>query len=107
MVPLALEPVEGVRITVLTDNLVDPLLFPAEAIARITWARQLAAARPRVASAVSEQPSFLLSSRGGNLADTVREALEKGRLVRCVAGYGTLAGSEPGCCQQGRNSLQT
>ena len=42
--------VDGVRITILMDNVTDPLLFPTQHVERTTWFHHLA--KPRVASAV-------------------------------------------------------
>jgi hypothetical protein len=42
METIRLEPVDSVRITILMDNLTDPLLFPVQHIERTTWLHQLA-----------------------------------------------------------------
>ena len=49
-VPLAA--VDAVRITILMDNVTDPLIFPTEHVGRMTWLHHLA--KPRVASAVTD-----------------------------------------------------
>jgi len=51
MVTIPLASVDAVRITILMDNVTDPLLFPSEQVERTTWLHQLA--RPRLASAVT------------------------------------------------------
>lgn len=47
---IALEPVDRVRVTVLVDNLVDPLLVDRDAIWRPNWPRALNGALPRAAA---------------------------------------------------------
>jgi hypothetical protein len=51
MATIPLVPVDAVRITILMDNLTDPLLFASEGVDRTTWLHQLA--RPRMTSAVT------------------------------------------------------
>jgi len=63
MVTIPLEPVDAIRITILMDNVTDPLLFPAQGVERATWIHQLA--RPRVASAVTDGlPDALIAQPG-------------------------------------------
>ena len=45
MATIPLAPVDAVRITILMDNVTDPLLFPTEQVGRTTWFHQLA--KPR------------------------------------------------------------
>jgi len=61
-VPLA--PVDAVRITILMDNLTDPLLFPTEQVERTTWFHHLG--RPRVTSALTDDglPDALIAEPG-------------------------------------------
>jgi 7,8-dihydropterin-6-yl-methyl-4-(beta-D-ribofuranosyl)aminobenzene 5'-phosphate synthase len=61
-VPLA--PVDAVRITILMDNVTDPLLFPAEHVERTTWFHHLA--KPRTASALTDDglPDALIAQPG-------------------------------------------
>ena len=63
-IPIPLMPVDGVRITILMDNVTDPLLFPTEHVERTTWFHHLA--RPRVASAVTDDglPDALIAQPG-------------------------------------------
>ena len=64
MASIPLTPVDAVRITILMDNVSDPLLFPAEHVERTTWFHHLA--RPRVASAVTDDglPDALIAQPG-------------------------------------------
>ena len=45
-VAIPLAPVDAVRITILMDNVTDPLLFPTQHVERTTWFHHLA--KPRV-----------------------------------------------------------
>ena len=49
MVTIPLAPVDAVRITILMDNVTDPLLFPTQHVERTTWFHHLgeAACQPR------------------------------------------------------------
>jgi 7,8-dihydropterin-6-yl-methyl-4-(beta-D-ribofuranosyl)aminobenzene 5'-phosphate synthase len=64
MVTIPLAPVDTVRITILMDNMTDPLLFPSEHVERTTWLHQLP--RPRRASTVTEDglPDALIAEPG-------------------------------------------
>jgi len=64
MATIPLAPVDAVRITILMDNVTDPLLFPSEQVERTTWLHQLA--RPRMASAVTADgaPDALIAQPG-------------------------------------------
>lgn len=64
MVGVELPPVDAVRITILMDNVTDPLLLPAEHVERATWFHQLA--WPRVSSAFSGDgwPDALIAEPG-------------------------------------------
>ena len=63
MVTIPLAPVDAVRITILMDNLTDPLLFPTQNVERTTWLHQLA--RPRMPSAVNDGlPDALIAEPG-------------------------------------------
>src|SRR6476620_2491919 len=64
MVTIPLTPVDAVRITILMDNVTDPLLFPTEHVERTTWFHHLA--KPRVASAVTDDglPDALIATPG-------------------------------------------
>src|SRR3954469_5086822 len=63
-ITIPLEPVDGVRVTILMDNVTDPLLFPTQHVERTTWFHHLA--RPRVASAVTDDglPDALIAQPG-------------------------------------------
>ena len=63
-ITIPLKPVDGVRVTILMDNVTDPLLFPTEHVERTTWFHHLA--RPRVASAVTDDglPDALIAQPG-------------------------------------------
>jgi 7,8-dihydropterin-6-yl-methyl-4-(beta-D-ribofuranosyl)aminobenzene 5'-phosphate synthase len=66
METIRLEPVESVRITILMDNVTDPLLFPAQHVERTTWLHQLAPGVGRAASAVTDDglPDALIAEPG-------------------------------------------
>jgi len=53
MSTIALEPVDRVEITVLIDNVTDPLLVDQDAVHRVNWPRALHGALPRAVSRVS------------------------------------------------------
>ena len=63
---IRLEPVDLVRITILMDNVTDPLLFPTEHVERTTWLHQLAPGVGRAASAVTDDglPDALIAEPG-------------------------------------------
>ena len=63
---IRLEPVDSVRITILMDNVTDPLLFPTEHVERTTWLHQLAPGVGRAASAVTDDglPDALIAEPG-------------------------------------------
>jgi hypothetical protein len=56
-VPLALAPVDAVRITILMDNVTDPLLFPTEQVERTTWFHHLAKSRAASLSPTTACPT--------------------------------------------------
>jgi 7,8-dihydropterin-6-yl-methyl-4-(beta-D-ribofuranosyl)aminobenzene 5'-phosphate synthase len=64
MVTIPLAPVDAVRITILMDNVTDPLLFPTPHVERTTWFHHLA--RPRTVSAVTDDglPDALVAEPG-------------------------------------------
>jgi 7,8-dihydropterin-6-yl-methyl-4-(beta-D-ribofuranosyl)aminobenzene 5'-phosphate synthase len=64
MATIPLAAVDSVRITILMDNVTDPLLFPTEQVGRTTWFHHLA--KPRVASAVTDDglPDALIAQPG-------------------------------------------
>ncbi len=64
MAAIPLAPVDAVRITILMDNLTDPLLFPTQQVERMTWLHHLA--KPRVASALTDDglPDALIAQPG-------------------------------------------
>src|SRR4029077_2731207 len=61
-IPLA--PIDAVRITILMDNVTDPLLFPSEHVERTTWLHQLP--RRRLPSTVTDDglPDALIAQPG-------------------------------------------
>ena len=64
---IALEPVDRVRVTVLVDNLTDPLLVDGEGIRRINWPRAMAGALPRASAATAPEsgvPDALIAEPG-------------------------------------------
>jgi 7,8-dihydropterin-6-yl-methyl-4-(beta-D-ribofuranosyl)aminobenzene 5'-phosphate synthase len=64
MTTIPLSPVDTVRITVLMDNVTDPLLFPTQHVERMTWLHQLA--KPRAASTLMDDglPDALIAEPG-------------------------------------------
>ena len=64
MVTIPLAPVDAVRITILMDNVTDPLLFPTQHVERTTWFHHLA--KPRAASALTDDglPDALIAQPG-------------------------------------------
>ena len=64
---IELEPVDRVELTILVDNLTDPLLVDQEGIARINWPKALAGAIPRAAARTSPErgvPDALIAEPG-------------------------------------------
>jgi 7,8-dihydropterin-6-yl-methyl-4-(beta-D-ribofuranosyl)aminobenzene 5'-phosphate synthase len=64
---IRLEPVDSVRLTILVDNMTDPLLRDAETIKRHTWPKALAPGAERVPSQVSvggTAPDMLVGEPG-------------------------------------------
>ena len=67
MVQVQLEPVESVRVTILMDNVTDPLIPDQGPISRISWPKALAGAVPRAPSQVfagSGVPDALIAEPG-------------------------------------------
>jgi 7,8-dihydropterin-6-yl-methyl-4-(beta-D-ribofuranosyl)aminobenzene 5'-phosphate synthase len=65
--PIELEPVDRIRITILIDNLTDPLLVDQEGVARINWPRAIHGRLPRAESRVSPEtgvPDALIAEPG-------------------------------------------
>jgi 7,8-dihydropterin-6-yl-methyl-4-(beta-D-ribofuranosyl)aminobenzene 5'-phosphate synthase len=64
---MGLEPVDGVRLTILVDNLTDPLLRDAERVTRHTWPKALAPEAAHVPSQVTVEgvvPDSLIGEPG-------------------------------------------
>jgi 7,8-dihydropterin-6-yl-methyl-4-(beta-D-ribofuranosyl)aminobenzene 5'-phosphate synthase len=64
---VVLEPVDRVEITILIDNLTDPLLIDQDAVSRISWPKALSGALPTAASRVSSVtgvPDALIAEPG-------------------------------------------
>jgi 7,8-dihydropterin-6-yl-methyl-4-(beta-D-ribofuranosyl)aminobenzene 5'-phosphate synthase len=67
MSPVELEPVDRVEITILMDNLTDPLMGDQDAVARVSWPKALLGALPSAASGVSPDsgvPDALIAEPG-------------------------------------------
>ncbi|HXO10326.1 MAG TPA: MBL fold metallo-hydrolase [Solirubrobacteraceae bacterium] len=56
MTEIELEPVDRVSMTVLVDNLTDPLLVDQDLVTRVNWPKALAGGLPRVPAQVSPSP---------------------------------------------------
>ncbi len=64
---IALEPVDRVRVTVLVDNLTDPLLVDSDAVRRMNWPKALTGALPRAAAVTAPDsgvPDSLIAEPG-------------------------------------------
>jgi 7,8-dihydropterin-6-yl-methyl-4-(beta-D-ribofuranosyl)aminobenzene 5'-phosphate synthase len=74
MTVIALAPVDSARITILMDNVTDPLVFPTEHVERMTWLHHLAPGAARIASAVSDEglPDALVAQPGFSALVRVR-----------------------------------
>lgn len=74
MTVIALAPVDSARITILMDNVTDPLVFPTEHVERTTWLNHLAPGADRIASAVSDEglPDALVAQPGFSALVRVR-----------------------------------
>lgn len=67
MQTIELEPVDRVRVTVLMDNLTDPLLVDQEGVTRVSWPKALTGALPRAAARASPEdgvPDALIAEPG-------------------------------------------
>src|SRR5687768_5901393 len=67
MVEIALEPVDRVRVTILVDNVTDPLLPDQGPARRVTWAKAFAADAPHVSArfaADGDVPDALIAEPG-------------------------------------------
>ena len=89
-----LEPVDRVRVTVLMDNLTDPLLVDQEAVARVNWPKALTGALPRATAQVSPDgvPDALIAEPGFSalvrVDSTPRSTSQRSanQLVICIIG---------------------
>jgi 7,8-dihydropterin-6-yl-methyl-4-(beta-D-ribofuranosyl)aminobenzene 5'-phosphate synthase len=63
---IALEPVDAVRVTILMDNVTDPLIPDQERVSRLSWPKALAGAVPRVATPLAPAgiPDALVAEPG-------------------------------------------
>ena len=64
---IELDPVDGIRITILIDNLTDPLLVDQEGVLRVNWPRAINGRLPRAGSQVSPDtgvPDALIAEPG-------------------------------------------
>lgn len=67
MTAISLEPIDRVRVTILVDNLTDPLLVDQDAVVRLNWPRALTGMLPRAIAAVSPDggvPDSLIAEPG-------------------------------------------
>jgi len=55
---IELEPVDRVKLTILVDNLTDPLLVDPERIARVNWPKALLGAVPRPTRARARSAAY-------------------------------------------------
>lgn len=67
MAPIKLQPVDRIRITILIDNLTDPLLVDQDGVARVNWPRMFHGAVPRADARISPTsgvPDALIAEPG-------------------------------------------
>jgi 7,8-dihydropterin-6-yl-methyl-4-(beta-D-ribofuranosyl)aminobenzene 5'-phosphate synthase len=67
MTTIQLEPVDRIRLTILMDNVTDPLLVDQDRVARLNWPRALTGALPRAAARTSPEygvPDALIAEPG-------------------------------------------
>jgi 7,8-dihydropterin-6-yl-methyl-4-(beta-D-ribofuranosyl)aminobenzene 5'-phosphate synthase len=64
MVQIELEPVERVRVTILMDNVTDPLIPDQEPATRVSWPKALAGGAPRVSTRFATVPDALIAEPG-------------------------------------------
>ena len=65
--PIELDPIDRIRITILIDNLTDPLLVDQEGVLRVNWPRAINGRLPRAGSQVSPDtgvPDALIAEPG-------------------------------------------
>jgi 7,8-dihydropterin-6-yl-methyl-4-(beta-D-ribofuranosyl)aminobenzene 5'-phosphate synthase len=77
MEPIELEPVDGIQITVLVDNVTDALLADQGAVSRVNWPKALAGGLPRADSRVSPGsgvPDALIAEPGFSALVRVQRA---------------------------------
>ena len=69
---IELEPVDHIQLTILVDNLTDPLLVDEDGVARINWPKALLGAVPRAGSRTSPEhgvPDALIAEPGFSAPD--------------------------------------
>ncbi len=67
MTKIELEPVDRIELTILMDNVTDPLLVDRDGVARLNWPKALSGAVPRAAARVSPErgvPDALIAEPG-------------------------------------------
>jgi 7,8-dihydropterin-6-yl-methyl-4-(beta-D-ribofuranosyl)aminobenzene 5'-phosphate synthase len=67
MVEIPLEPVDGLRVTLVMDNVTDPLIPDQDGVHRISWPKALSGAVPRLASEIAVDrtvPDALIAEPG-------------------------------------------
>ncbi|MGO9976740.1 MAG: MBL fold metallo-hydrolase [Solirubrobacteraceae bacterium] len=81
---IELEPVDHVQITILMDNVTDPLLVDQEAVARMNWPKALLGELPRAAAGVSPDsgvPDALIAEPGFSALVRIEKAGRKRTLL--------------------------
>ena len=81
-----IEPVDRVQITVLMDNVTDPLLVDQPGVARINWPKALLGGLPTAAARVSPErgvPDALIAEPG--FSALVRIEKDRARRARCCS----------------------
>jgi hypothetical protein len=66
MTTIELEPVDRIRMTILMDNVTDPLLTDQDGVARLNWPKALLGALPRTAARTRPDdgvPDALIAAR--------------------------------------------
>jgi 7,8-dihydropterin-6-yl-methyl-4-(beta-D-ribofuranosyl)aminobenzene 5'-phosphate synthase len=67
MATIELEPADRIQLTILIDNVTDPLLAPQDGVTRMTWGKAMSGALPRLAAQASPEqgvPDALIAEPG-------------------------------------------
>ena len=87
MTPIELEPVDGVQITLLIDNVTDPLLVDQDAVARMNWPKAILGGVPTGQARVSPEtgvPDALIPEPGFSALVRIEKASRTRAAVRAL-----------------------